>query len=344
MMPPEEGPSMERRGSRLSRRELMVGAAGLGLLAGCGRLPWQAAPPAVPRVGYLTLDPFSVSLYDDFRQGLGELGYVDGQNLILEHRDAERDPQRLRDFAAELARLQVDVIVAATPPAVEAVREATQTTPIVFVAVSDPVRTGFVASLARPGGNLTGTSLLNVPLSGKRLELLRAILPGAVRIGVLWVPDNPADALLWREMQDAARAMGIQLQLLDVQSSEDLDRVFQALARDRPDALTTTNAPLARFGRMVDIVDFAANQRLPTIYPFREAVVIGGFMSYGVSLPAMYRRAAYYVDRILKGTKPADLPVEQPMTFDFVVNMKTAQALGITFPNEIMLQVTEVIQ
>jgi putative tryptophan/tyrosine transport system substrate-binding protein len=334
---------MEHRGSRLSRRQLVLGAgtASLGLLVGCGPLPWQAqAPTRVPRIGYLggrVLQDFD----DAFRQGLRDYGYVEGRNLVVEWRFVEGGEQ-LRDAANELARLPVDVFVAQSTPAAAAARQATSTIPIV-VAIGDPVGAGLATSLARPGGNVTGLTNLSSGLGGKRLEFLRETIPGVARVAVLWSPDNPVKAAQWAETQSAARTLGIQVQSLEVGRPEDFESAFAAAAQDHAEALivfgdnlTTSHAPR--------IVDLAAQYRLPAMYETRLVVDAGGLMAYGPNNSSLYKRAAYYVDRILKGARPADLPIEQPMTFDFVVNLKTSAALGITFSNEIMLQVTEAIQ
>jgi putative tryptophan/tyrosine transport system substrate-binding protein len=343
MMPPREGPPMERRGHRWSRRGFVVGASvGLGLLAGCGRLPWQAQPK-IYRIGFLS-GTFSASSaeFEAFRQGLRALGYVEGQNTLLESRFAENDDQ-LPALAADLVRLQVDVIVGSGTPANQAAKEATGTIPIVIASSGDPVKSGLVASYARPGGNLTGFSSLSQGLSGKRLQLLTETVPGTSRVAVLGNPINPVVALTLSEMPAAAHALAVRLQVLEVQGPDDFEGAFEAAGRERAEALVTELDALTSAHR-TRIVDLAAKSGLPAIYPERGFVEVGGLMAYAVSFPALYRRAAGSVDKILNGAQPADLPVEQPMTFDFVVNLKTAQALGITFPNEIMLQVTEVIQ
>jgi putative ABC transport system substrate-binding protein len=337
---------MERRGSRLSRRAFVGWAAGLGLVAGCGRLPGQA-PARVYRVGFLSRSSPAgdAPLFEAFRQGLTERGYVEGQNLTIEYRSTEGQEERLRDLAAELVRLPVDVIVARSTPAVHAAKEATSRIPIVFPNVGDPVGDDLVASLARPGGNVTGLSGLDVQLETKRLELLKEAVPGISRVA--WLRDTTVGAtsagLGERPIEDAARLLGVELQTPAIRGPDDFESAFEAATRERADAVLM-GAGSAVVTEGMRIVGLAAKHRLPTMYLRKDFVAAGGLIAYGVHLPDQFRRAAYYVDRILKGAKPADLPVEQPMRFDFVVNLKTAQALGLTFPNEIMLQVTEVIQ
>jgi putative ABC transport system substrate-binding protein len=276
---------------------------------------------------------------------MSDLGYIEGQNLHIEVREAEGQPARLPALAAELTNSSVDVIVAgASTPAAQAAHQATRTIPIVMTGVGDPVAAGLVASLARPGGNVTGLSDLAVGLSGKRLELLKETVPGASRVAALGNPDNAASAADWRATQEAARTLGLDVWSVDVRSADDLPGAFETIARERPDGLLMLADPLLGVSTTTQLAHLVARSRLPTIHRSRLDADAGALMSYGPNYPALARRGAYYVDRILKGAKPADLPVEQPMTFDFVVNMKTAQALGITFPNEIMLQVTEVVQ
>ncbi len=333
--------------SRVSRRQFVVGAgiSGAGLLAGCGRLPGQAPPPKAHRLGYLSNnDAASEALaVESFRQGLRELGYIEGQNLVIEWRFAQDQPEQLPELAADLVRLPVDLIVAVATPAIVAAQHATRTIPIVFPIAGDPVGLGLVASLARPGGNVTGVANLAPELSGKRLELLNEIVPELSRVAYLWVPSVPAEASSKRHADAAAQALGLHLLAIAVESPGDLDEAFDAASRARAQALLMAPNPVLNSER-ARIVEFAARSRLPAAYPDTRFVMAGGLMSYGANPGSLHRRAAYYVDRILKGTPPADLPVEQPMTFDFVVNLKTAQALGISFPPEIMLQVTEVIQ
>jgi putative tryptophan/tyrosine transport system substrate-binding protein len=326
----------------LSRREFVLGSAGLGLLAGCGRWPWPAPSSIrVPRLGLLGLR--SVPPYvAAFREGLREFGYVDGQNIIVDHRIADGRLDRLSELAAELVREPVDVIVAENNPAAIVAKQATNTIPIVM-ANGDPVGTGLAASLARPGGNVTGLTAFGAELGGKRLELLKEAFPGVSQVAAVWNPTNPVKRLQWAETMTAAHTLGVQLYSVEVQTPETLDQAFTAVSQQPAEALLVFADELTA-SYAEQIVGLANASRLPAMYDSRPFMDAGGLMAYGPILFALYRRAAYYVDRILKGTKPADLPVEQPMTFDFVVNLKTAQALGITFPNEIMLQVTEVLQ
>lgn len=330
-----------------SRRQFVqgTGVAGLALVAGCGRLPGQTPPAKVHRVGFLlsgSPEAFS-HLGEAFRQRLSELGYVEGENIVYAYRYADGDLARLPDLAAELVGLPVEAIIAPITPTARAAMQATSTIPIVTVVVGDPVGDGLVASLAHPGRNVTGLTLLSTELSGKRLELLRDTLPGMSRVAALWSPAEYGNALALRQTQDAASSLGLHLIAMEVRASDDLESVFAAVTRERADAFIITSSAIF-FNVRAQLAEIAAHHRLPGMYMIREYVQAGGLMAYGAGLPGLYRQAAGYIDRILKGTKPADLPVERPMTFDFVVNMKTAQALGIIFPNEIMLQVTEVIQ
>jgi putative tryptophan/tyrosine transport system substrate-binding protein len=345
MMPREEGPSMERRGSRLSRRAFVGGAAGLCLVAGCGRLPGQAQAPAkVPHIGVLSLsadpsDANNVAL----RQGFRDLGYSDGQNLTMEWRHLNDETNQYTEVAAALVRLSVNVIVAQGTAATLAAKQVTVAIPIVMAYSSDPVDAGLVASLARPGGNVTGLAGMTGQLGGKRLELLRDAVPGLARVAMLWNPGIAARVYEFEETAAAAQALGLSLQSVELKHAEDLELAFASILQGRAEALLLQGNPVTD-GYRPEIGAFTTAHRLPTISNRRTFVEAGILMSCGADVPGMNRRAAYYVDRILKGAKPADLPVEQPMTFAFVVNLRTAQALGITLPHEILLQVTEVIQ
>jgi putative ABC transport system substrate-binding protein len=329
----------------LTRRVFVLGAGagGLGLLAGCGRLPGQAAPAArIHRIAYLTANPPSGP--DDarqaaFRQGMRDLSYVEGQNLIIERRYASGF-DRLADPAAELARLQPDVILVAAAAIARAVLAATTMIPIVSAGAGDLVTNGPAASHARPGGNVTGLSTPD--LTGKQLQLFREAVPSLARVAVLFDPTNPEGGR--RESYEAAaHTLGLQLQFMGAGGPEDLERGFETATHEHADGVFLSSGSVTS-NNQKRIAELALQSRLPSMWPQSEAVGGGGLMAYGPNRADQYRRAAYYVDRILKGASPADLPVEQPMTFEFVVNMKTARELGITFPNEIMLQVTEAIQ
>jgi putative tryptophan/tyrosine transport system substrate-binding protein len=329
-----------------TRRQLVqgAGAVGLGLLAACGRLPWQAqGSTRVPRIGYLTNGGSISREYAGFFHGLGELGYVEGQNLVVEKRFAEGQPERLPAMAAELVQLPVDVIAAPGARAVNAAKEATSTIPIVMTGTGDPVELGFVASLAQPGGNITGFSHLAGPLAGKRLELLRELAPGVSQVAVLWDSRSRSNTLQWTATERAAQMLGVQAQPWEVRGLTDLDKAFEVVRSERAGSLIAIHGQLLERQR-ARIAQLAAESRLPAMYTQREYVVAGGLASYGPDFYDLARRSASYVDKILKGAKPADLPVEQPMTFELVINAKTAQALGLTIPPHVLLQATEVIQ
>jgi putative ABC transport system substrate-binding protein len=332
---------------RATRRQFVRGtsAAGLALLAGCGRLPFQSQAERqrqVPRIGFLGSGS-GAPYREPFRQGLHELGYVEGENVVVEERFAENQADGFLEIAAEFVRLPVDVIVAPGIPGVMAARDATSTIPIVMVTPSDPVGSGLIASLAHPGGNVTGLSLMAPQLSAKQLQLLKEAAPAVSRVAVLGNPTNPGNIQSWREIQAAAPTLAVQARAVEVRGPDELDGAFAAVLREGADGLVVLADAVLNVQR-VQIVDFAAHNRLPALYGFGPVMEWGGLMAYGPSIPSMYRRAAYYVDRILKATKPADLPVEQPREFDFVINLKTAQALGLTIPEHVLLQATEVLQ
>ena len=338
---------MDRSLVPLSRRRFVLGAgvAGLGLLAGCGRLPGQREP-TVYRVGWLDTND-TTGWYEAFQEGMRERGYIEGQNLVIEARrappEAEDQVDRLAELAAELVRLPVDVIVAVASAAPLAAKAVTSTIPIVMGTSADPVGAGLVASLARPGGNVTGLSGIAPQLSRKRLELLKETLPGPLRVAVLWTPANPGTVRSLDETQAAAQVLQVQVVALEVRDPDHFEQAFHAASDERATAFVVLSDPLFSTYRS-RIVDLAAKTRLPAMYPNPEYVRAGGLMAYGVNIQEQYRRAAYYVDRILQGTKPADLPVEQPMRFDLVINVKTAQVLGLTIPDRVLLQATELIQ
>src|SRR5262249_55950509 len=279
---------------------------------------------------------------DHLRQGLRDLGYAEGRNIALEYRSPEETPDRLVAAATELAQLPVDVIVSFGSPATQAAKQATTTIPTVMVAIGDPVRAGFVASLAHPGGNITGNTIL-AEVAAKRLQLLKLAVPTMSRVAFLWNPDNPSHAAYRDEWNAAAPALDVEILFVAVRSSDEFDSAFAAMMRQRPDAFTMT-ADLMHQLHIGWIIDFLARNRRPGMYQVRENVVAGGLMSYGASFPDLVRRAAGYVHKILQGTRPADLPVEQPTKFDLAVNLKTAKALGLTIPEPFLLLADEVIE
>ena len=321
-----------------------MGALAGGLLAAPLTADAQQAAK-VPRIGFLgnSTAALEANLVGPFREGLRELGYVEGRNILIEYRWAEGKNERLPALIAELIALKVDVIVTAGTPAALAVKKATTSIPLVMAAVGDPIGVGLVASLARPGGNVTGLSAIAPELEGKRLELLREVVPKLSHIAVLWNPDNPLQAGSLKETRAAAQVLGIKVQLLGVRTAEDFPAAFAAILKERPGALLVLADRIFLHNR-ARIVDFEAKRRLPGMYPYRELVEAGGLMSFGPSYAGMHRRAAYYVDKILKGAKPADLPVEQPTKFDLMINLKAAKALGLTIPQSVLARADEVIQ
>jgi putative tryptophan/tyrosine transport system substrate-binding protein len=293
------------------------------------------------RVGFLAHG--HERFYDALFEGLQELGYVEGRNLVVERRYAEGRVERFQEFAEEMVRLNVDIIIVVTTPAALAVKKATTTIPIVFPNAINPVESGLVASLAHPGGNLTGGAAQTAILSAKRLEIFKEVVPRLSRVAVLWNAANPALAFAWRETQGAARALGVAVQSHEVRALKDFEPVFASMAEERPDTLLVLQDALTLQHRK-EIIDFAIQKRLPGMFVAKEWVEAGGLMSYGESLPDMYHRAAYFVDRILKGAKPADLPVEQVTKFELVVNLKTAKAMGLTLPPTILARADELIE
>jgi putative ABC transport system substrate-binding protein len=307
-------------------------------------LPTTAQPPGkVYRIGYLAAIPPPAHLWEALLDGLRERGYIEGRNLVFERRFSEGNAERFPEFAAEMVQLKVDCIIAITTPAALAVKHVTTTLPIVMTTAIDPVGAGLVASLARPGGNVTGNAILYAELSTKRLEFLKDVVPGLSRVVVLWNAANPANASVWKETQAAAGALGLLLHAQDVRGAQDFEGAFAHTAQARPDALLVLDDALIAMHRQ-HIAEFATQEHLPSVFAARESVVAGGLMSYGPSLSDLFRRAATYVDKILKGVKPADLPMEQPVKFELVINLKTAKALGLTIPPAILFQADEVIQ
>jgi ABC-type uncharacterized transport system substrate-binding protein len=306
----------------------------------------SAQPRARPaRLGYLLLTP----LFDKpsaeraaFLQGLRELGYTEGANLVIEYRSADWELEKVPALAAELVAAKVDVIFANDTETVLAVKRAGVQLPVI-AHMHDPVALGIVQSLARPGGNFTGLSIIAPELAGKRLELLKSVLPRLKRLAVLWNPESDGAALEWRGSQSAARQLGIELRSLEVSNADTLLRAFERMKAQRADALAALSDSRMISYRKI-IADFAEAQRLPTLFGFSQFASAGGLISYGANLPELYRRAAIYVDKILKGAKPADLPVEQPTKFELVINLKTAKALGLRIPGELLVRADQVIQ
>jgi len=299
----------------------------------------------VPRIGYLVLSPLvdpPSAERQAFLTGLRELGYVIGQNIAIEYRSAAWNRELLPDLAVELVDLKVDVIMA-TPGTVDAARQATRTIPIVITNGVDPVTSGLVTSLARPGGNITGTTFEPAEMASKRLAVLKEALPKLARLAVLWNPSNEGAPLEWQETQAAARVLNVALQSLEVRDPKDFPAAFSAMKRKRPDAVVTFASAITSAYRPI-IVEFATKQRLPTMFGLRADVEAGGLMSYSPSAADSFRRGAYYIDRILKGAKPGDLPMEQPTKFELVINLKTAKALGLTIPQSILVRADEIFR
>jgi putative ABC transport system substrate-binding protein len=327
-------------------RRAFISSLGVGLLA-APLAAWAQQAATVARIGYLLFTPAAnAHLHEAFRQGLRDLGYVEGRNVVIEYRSAEGKFERSPALAAELVALKVDVILAASTPQALAAKQATKTIPIVFIALADPVTSGLVTSLARPGGNVTGLSYLTPELVGKCLEQLTQAIPGVSRVAVLWQPGDVPERTekdLLKEAEVAARALGVRVQFVEARGPADFDRAFSDMTRARADALSVLTGVML-FGERRRLVNLAAKNRLPAVYPWREAVDAGGLMAYGPDLAHMFRRAATYVDKILKGAKPADLPVEQPTKFELVINLKTAKALGLTIPQSLLERADQVIQ
>jgi putative ABC transport system substrate-binding protein len=312
----------------------------------CGAAAQAQQTTKVPRIGYLSGSPPSAvaELNEAFRQSLRELGYTEGKNIVIEWRSGEGKSDRLPALAAELLRLKVDLIVTAGPLVTRAAKEASSTIPLVMAQDPDPVGNGFVASLARPGGNITGLSRLAPELSGKQLELLKEIVPKLSRVAVFGSSTRPGNAQSLREVELAAGAFGVQLQYLDILSPKDIETAFQAAVRERADgALWFVTGSIGNPYRK-KLADLAVSSRLPVIYFERVYVEAGALMSYGVNLADLHRRAAVYVHKILKGTKPADLPVEQPMKFELVFNLRTAKQIGLTIPQWTLMKADRVIR
>jgi putative ABC transport system substrate-binding protein len=332
-----------RKVDKISMRKLFTTVLSMTLASALAVASADAQQPTkISRIGFQSAASPSANAarIEAFRQGLRDLGYVEGKNIVIEYRYAEGKLDRLHEFAAEFVRLKVDIIVAAAPSSTRAAKEATSTIPIVMAFDTDPVGNGFVASLARPGGNITGLSTLAPEISGKQLELLKEIVPRLSHVAVL---RTRPDAQVSKEIELAAGALKVQLQYLDVPGPKDIETAFQAASKGRADAVLVLSSPILESAR-TQVADLAAKSRLPAIYHVSEFVEAGGLMSYGVSFIDLYRRAATYVDKILKGTKPADLPVEQPVKFEFIINLKAAKQIGLTIPPNVLARADKVIK
>jgi putative ABC transport system substrate-binding protein len=333
----------------VTTRRAFIGALAGGLFA--APLAAEAQPAGkVARIGYLVYGPLESPetrvILEAFRQGLRERGYVEGQNIVIEYRAADGKIDRLPGLATELVRLKVDLVVVGSTPIARAARQATTTIPVVATTMGDPVGDGLVASLARPGGNITGLTFLGPELVPKRLGLLKEALPKVSRVAALWHPGSFSESTtkdMLKETEAAARTLGVQLRLVGVRGPDELDRAFSTMTKERAEALVVFPSPVLFFERR-RIVDLTRKHRLASMYVAKEFVELGGLISYGASLPDLTRRAATYVDKILKGAKPGDLPVEQPTKFELVINLKTAKALGLTIPPSLLGRADEVIQ
>jgi putative tryptophan/tyrosine transport system substrate-binding protein len=323
--------------AKMKRRDFIT-------LLGGAAAAWPLAARAqqsakIPRIGIIDDSP----IWNAFRHGLRDLGYLEGQNIAFEYRYAGGLPDRLAWVAVELVHRPVDLIATFGTPPTLAAKQATTTIPIVMMGVGDPVGSGLVSSLARPGGNITGNTILGPEVAGKRLQLLKEVIPSLSRVAFLWNPDNASHPAQLAELRVAVEALGIKLLPVPVRSSDELDNAFSAMMRERPDAFLMTNDPFHQLsiGR---IIDFLANNRLAGMFVTREVAVAGGLLSYGASLPDLFRRGAVYVHKILQGTKPADLPIEQPVKFELVVNLKTAKAMELSIPESFLLRADEAIE
>ena len=328
-----------------SKKSKIVGFALCAMLFALCFSTEAQQPAKIPRIGFQFYSPFSAlaARVEGFRQGLRELGYVEGKNIIIEWRSAEGKPERRNEIAADWARRKVDIIVTGGPTTTRAVKEVTARIPIVMALDNDPVGNGFVASLARPGGNITGLSTLAPEISGKQLELLKEVVPRLSRVAVLASSTVPGSAQVSKEVERAAEALAVQLQYLEVRDPKDIETAFRAAGKGRADSLLVLTSPDVNPYRK-QIVDLAAKSRLPAMYYTAEYVEEGGLMTYSVSITDLFRRAATYVDKILKGTKPADLPVEQPKKFEFIINLKAAKQIGLIIPPNVLARADRVIK
>ena len=343
----------ENRSSRILDSALGWGGATrkfflfLGVIAVLGGVAIVEAQQAkkIPRIGFLgnSTEVLEANLIWPFREGLRDLGYVEGKNILIEYRWAEGKYERFPELIGELIQLKVEIIVTAGTPASIAVKKATTSIPLVMIAVGDPVGTGLIASLSHPGGNITGLTSISAEMEGKRLELLREVIPKISHIAVLWNAGSPVQVIQERETRAAAQVFGMKVLSLGVRTREEIDDAFAAIVRERPGALLVLADRLFLHHR-APIMDFATKHRLPGVHAYVELVEAGGLMSYGPSYAGMHRRAAYFVDRILKGAKPADLPVERPAKFELVINLKAAKQIGLTIPPNVLARADRVIK
>ncbi len=320
------------------KRRAFIALVG-GAAAAASLVVRARAAGKVARVGIIDDSP----LWDAFRQQLRELNYVEGKNIAFEYRRADGVPERLIAAARELARLPVDVIAVYGTPAAQAVQQATNTVPIVAIGIGDPIGAGLVANFGRPGGNITGNTILGPDVASKRLQLLRDAIPAAARIAILWNPDNASSAAIFPEFQKAAALFHMTLVSLEARKADDFDAVFAQLSADRPDAVLTTNDAVHQT-QMGRVIDFLLQNRIAGLFQRSQNVADGGLMAYGASLTDLFRRGAVYVDKILHGAKPGDLPIEQPVTFELIINLKTAKAIGLDIPPMLLARADEVIE
>jgi putative ABC transport system substrate-binding protein len=336
----------DNRKSKIQNRKL-VGVVAIALtFAMCGEAAMAQRPAKIPRIGFLASGSTTTDAprVEAFRQGLRDLGYVEGQNIVIEYRYGEGKTERFPDLATELAQLKVDAIVTGGATATRAAKNTTTLIPIVMSNVTDPVELGLVASLAKPGDNITGLTNLAPEVGGKRLELLKETAPNLSGVLVLGDPTSPSHAIGWRETEIAAKSLGVQVQSLEVRPpNPDFERAFSAIARDHADALLTLSQPLIVVHRK-QIVDFTMKRRMPAIFHTEDFIEAGGFMSYAPNIAGMFRRAATYIDKILKGRKPAELPVEQPKKFEFIINLKAAKQISLTIPPNVLARADRVIK
>ena len=324
----------------MNRRELIARLTGLlaGAAAAPGTARAQQRPKKIPRIGIIDDGP----IWQPFRDALRQAGYIDGQTVAFETRAADGNTARLSEAAAELAQLPVDLIATYGTPASRAAKSVTATIPIVMIVVGDPVTAGLVQSLAHPGGNVTGNTILAPELAPKRLQLIKEIMPSASRTALLWNPDNVSSGVNLEQLRTAAPGLGLMFTAIEARTADDLDGAFAVLARERPDVVLVTNDPIHQ-SRIDKIIAFLFQQRLPSMFQDRDSVAAGGLMSYGASIPDMFRQGAFFARKILQGSQPADLPVQTPQRFQLVINLKTAKAIGVTISEAVQLHADAVI-